>query len=69
MNCSICSAPSTSDLCPGCKVKRVVVRPASRFLVSRAARRSMELASDADGRQGEGLIEYIVSGYGTGRRW
>lgn len=66
MTCSICSAPATGDLCEACQARRVIVRPASRFLVDRAARRTMRIAVAAGS---EALIESMIVGSAAGRKW
>lgn len=68
MTCPVCSEPSTGDLCASCTAKTSRIRPAGKFLVDRAARRTMRLASGLDAPE-TGLVDYTISGYPAGRRW
>lgn len=69
MNCSVCLSPSKGDLCADCMKRRSVVRPASAYLVQRAARRLMRLAARADPERVEHLEEWIDSGRAVRGRW
>lgn len=69
MRCSICGATATGDLCSGCEARRVRLRAASRETVDEAAKKTLRLAEGVDGKKGEPLIEYVISGRAAGRLW
>lgn len=70
MICPVCTTPVESgELCAGCAAKTTVVRPASRFLVDRAARKSLRLASRVDVEGGEALVDFTIDSQTAGRRW
>jgi len=66
MRCAVCSAPAQGDLCAACQARRVVVRPADRLVVDRAARRTADLAVAAGSKA---LIESMIVGSSAGPRW
>lgn len=52
-----------------CAARRVVVRPANRFIVDRAARRTQRLVAVAEPEQVEALEESLDHALTVGQRW
>lgn len=69
MTCPVCSNPTPArSLCAACEAKVQTVRPAGRFIIDRAAQKSLRLATRSDADM-DTLIDYVVSGHTAGRNW
>lgn len=70
MICTICQAPSEGDLCTACASKTTRLRPANRFVVDRAAKKTRRLVQRAPtDLDTQALNESFVAVCGMGRKW